>query len=211
MINSILHITDKDKRLLGTSFVVDVIDNKFIVATCGHVINNKDEIFVDNFPAKVINNKYDSGIDIAILEVENLNKEPLTLAIHESEDLKVIGYTNLSTKIKKEPIDKIKPKYNTTLDGLDVIKIYTDEPINEGYSGSPVICKKTNTIIAIVMLKEGQDKNYALSSKYLIELIDKPILDTKQIPHTLDLWGYDMPHDWPTWRKMLPYFIETKL
>ena len=44
MINSILHITDKDKRLLGTSFVVDVIDNKFIVATCGHVINNKDEI-----------------------------------------------------------------------------------------------------------------------------------------------------------------------
>ena len=31
------------------------------------------------------------------------------------------------------------------------------------------------------MLKEGQDKNYALSSKYLIELIDKPILDTKQI------------------------------
>ena len=86
MINSILHITDKDKRLLGTSFVVDVIDNKFIVATCGHVINNKDEIFVDNFPAKVINNKYDSGIDIAILEVENLNKEPLTLAIHESEN-----------------------------------------------------------------------------------------------------------------------------
>lgn len=37
------------------------------------------------------------------------------------------------------------------------------------------------------------------------------ILDAKQIPHTLDLWGYDMPHDWPTWRKMLPYFIETKL
>jgi esterase/lipase superfamily enzyme len=36
------------------------------------------------------------------------------------------------------------------------------------------------------------------------------ILDSKNIPHELDLWGYDMPHDWPTWRKMLPYFLETK-
>ncbi len=36
------------------------------------------------------------------------------------------------------------------------------------------------------------------------------ILLNKHIPHELDLWGYDMPHDWPTWRKMLPYFIETR-
>ncbi len=33
------------------------------------------------------------------------------------------------------------------------------------------------------------------------------ILHSKGIPHWLDLWGYDMPHDWPTWRKMFPYFI----
>ncbi len=33
------------------------------------------------------------------------------------------------------------------------------------------------------------------------------ILNSKSIPHWLDLWGYDMTHDWPTWRKMLPYFI----
>ncbi len=34
------------------------------------------------------------------------------------------------------------------------------------------------------------------------------ILHNKNIPHWLDLWGYDMPHDWPTWRQMLPYFID---
>lgn len=33
------------------------------------------------------------------------------------------------------------------------------------------------------------------------------ILNSKGIEHWLDLWGYDMPHDWPTWRKMLPYFL----
>ena len=37
------------------------------------------------------------------------------------------------------------------------------------------------------------------------------ILSAKNIPHELDVWGYDMPHDWDTWRKMLPYYLETKL
>lgn len=37
------------------------------------------------------------------------------------------------------------------------------------------------------------------------------ILGSKAIPHTLDVWGPDMTHDWPTWRAMLPYFIATKL
>ncbi|MGH2575968.1 MAG: esterase family protein [Ignavibacteria bacterium] len=36
------------------------------------------------------------------------------------------------------------------------------------------------------------------------------ILNAKNIPHELDLWGYDIPHDWPSWCKMLPYFLETK-
>jgi esterase/lipase superfamily enzyme len=34
------------------------------------------------------------------------------------------------------------------------------------------------------------------------------ILTRKGIPHTLDLWGHDIPHDWPSWRKMLPYAID---
>jgi esterase/lipase superfamily enzyme len=34
------------------------------------------------------------------------------------------------------------------------------------------------------------------------------ILHSKGIEHWLDLWGYDMKHDWPTWRQMLPYFID---
>ena len=33
------------------------------------------------------------------------------------------------------------------------------------------------------------------------------ILNSKGINHWLDLWGYDMSHDWPTWRQMLPYFL----
>jgi len=35
------------------------------------------------------------------------------------------------------------------------------------------------------------------------------ILHGKGIGHKLDLWGHDMTHDWPTWYKMFPYFMET--
>jgi len=34
------------------------------------------------------------------------------------------------------------------------------------------------------------------------------ILSAKGIPHTLDLWGHDVNHDWPWWRRMLPYYID---
>jgi esterase/lipase superfamily enzyme len=34
------------------------------------------------------------------------------------------------------------------------------------------------------------------------------ILEAKNIPHWIDIWGSDVNHDWPWWRKMLPYFLE---
>lgn len=43
------------------------------------------------------------------------------------------------------------------------------------------------------------------ASRYLSGL-----LHHKMIPHDLDVWGYDIRHDWPTWRAMLPYIMETR-
>lgn len=36
------------------------------------------------------------------------------------------------------------------------------------------------------------------------------VLHSKSLPHELDLWGHDINHDWPTWRKMLPHFLGTR-
>ena len=36
------------------------------------------------------------------------------------------------------------------------------------------------------------------------------VLQSKSIPHDLEIWADDIHHDWPTWRKMLPYFIDAK-
>jgi esterase/lipase superfamily enzyme len=35
------------------------------------------------------------------------------------------------------------------------------------------------------------------------------VLTQKGIPHWLDVWGHDVRHDWPWWRKMLPYHLDT--
>jgi esterase/lipase superfamily enzyme len=36
------------------------------------------------------------------------------------------------------------------------------------------------------------------------------VLFDKGINYELDIWGEDMKHDWPTWRAMLPYYIESR-
>ena len=36
------------------------------------------------------------------------------------------------------------------------------------------------------------------------------LLHAKGIPHELDIWGHDIPHDWPSWRKMLPYYLDSR-
>ena len=35
----------------------------------------------------------------------------------------------------------------------------------------------------------------------------KAILESKKVPCWLDIWGYDVNHDWPWWRRMMPYFL----
>ncbi len=35
------------------------------------------------------------------------------------------------------------------------------------------------------------------------------ILHDKGIPHWLDVWGHDVSHDWPWWRKCVPHYFET--
>jgi esterase/lipase superfamily enzyme len=37
------------------------------------------------------------------------------------------------------------------------------------------------------------------------------VLHQKGIGHNLDLWGMDVDHDWPWWRKMLPYYVADKV
>lgn len=34
------------------------------------------------------------------------------------------------------------------------------------------------------------------------------LLASRDIPHRLDFWGHDVSHDWPWWRRMLPFYMD---
>ena len=33
------------------------------------------------------------------------------------------------------------------------------------------------------------------------------VLGSKGVPHELDLWGYDVPHDWSSWRRQIAHHM----
>jgi esterase/lipase superfamily enzyme len=45
--------------------------------------------------------------------------------------------------------------------------------------------------------EDGQDDAHAIQS----------ILGSKGVPCWVDFWGHDVNHDWPWWRKQMPYFL----
>ncbi len=93
------------------------------------------------------------------------------------------------------------------------LKLYTGDSFDDNcYFNSPVdylpnlsdenILEKLRNKNIIIASGLGANENPD-SAKRLSQ-----ILHAKEISHWLDLWGYDMNHDWPTWRKMLPYFLD---
>jgi esterase/lipase superfamily enzyme len=55
----------------------------------------------------------------------------------------------------------------------------------------------------IVCCGQGAWEERMLADVYAL----KKILEDKNIPAWIDIWGYDVNHDWPWWRKMVPYFL----
>ena len=71
----------------------------------------------------------------------------------------------------------------------------------QGLSGGPLHTLRHHSRIVIATGQGAYEAPHA--SRNLSD-----ILNSKGIPHKLDLWGQDVNHDWPWWRKMLPHFID---
>jgi len=174
MNNSVLKVSNKNGKCFGTCFVIDKDKEGAYVATCGHVLQNcnEDEILVDDLDAHVIKNEYTNGLDLAILYVKGLsNISPLILSDDENfnnaSNIHVIGFTSYMGKEKKEPMYDITIKDGIELNQIKSMKLYTKEEISRGYSGSPVICDNTKSVIGIVNIQDTKDKNYAINIQHL--------------------------------------------
>jgi esterase/lipase superfamily enzyme len=56
----------------------------------------------------------------------------------------------------------------------------------------------------IVCCGQGAWEERMLADVYAL----KKLLEDKGIPARVDIWGQDVNHDWPWWRKMVPYFLD---
>ena len=58
----------------------------------------------------------------------------------------------------------------------------------------------------VLVCGQGQweDTTGALDSTYRFA----GVLREKGIRHDLDVWGYDVPHDWPSWRAQLAHHLQ---
>ena len=112
MNHSILKIHNTINDKFGTGFVIGKDSNGVFILTCGHVINGVEEqLLVDGKAAKTIQNNYSSGLDLAVVYVENLDLKVFTFSNPiENTGYSVIGFTKLGKDIKKEEINQIRIK-----------------------------------------------------------------------------------------------------
>lgn len=55
----------------------------------------------------------------------------------------------------------------------------------------------------VICCGQGAWEHECLHDTHVME----DILRAKNIPAWVDYWGYDVPHDWPSWRNQMPYFL----
>jgi len=101
-----------------------------------------------------------------------------------------------------------------SLSGLFHLQMFTGDYVDDNiYFNSPMQYlprltdpwfldryRQSNIIVGV---GQGAWEDAMLADAYSL----KRILDDKSIPHWIDVWGYDVNHDWPWWRQMMPYFL----
>jgi hypothetical protein len=185
MNSSVVLITNSENKSFGTGFIVHVNKNYCYILTCLHVVDSMPNSLLIDYTteAKIIAEGSSRGIDLAILEAKIENQKPLELMNSSCIDFKVIGYkpyhkdTHVCEPIDclfDEEVDMITP--NGRIKGLKV-NIAREDTIVSGYSGSPLICKKSGKVIAVVSDKHGNKDGYAISIKHLKDIWEEMPLE----------------------------------
>ena len=177
MTDSLVLITNNENRSFGTGFVVRKERNYSYIITCSHVVEDTPKtLLVDSVKAKIIYQGSKDGLDLAILKAQ-IDKEPLSLMESECHEFEIHGFKNfeknnyilepinciLDTKVELRP----EPQKIILAWKLDIDK---SDTIVGGYSGSPLICKKSGKVVAVVSNRKGGKEGFAISIAHLKDI-----------------------------------------
>jgi len=174
MTNSLVLITNEENQGFGTGFIIHKERNYCYIATCAHVVEEMGKtIQVDSIKAKIIYQGSSKGVDLAILKAP-IEKVPLLLLEAECDDFEIKGFRSFKNSDHiLEPIDctidtkiEFRPQSGESISGWKV-NINESDTVDRGYSGSPLICKKTGKVVAIVSNRQGTKNGYAIAIENL--------------------------------------------
>ena len=194
MKNSIVKIESISNKSFGTGFVIHRDNNGVYILTCQHIVDDvATPIVVEQVLAEVV--AQDSFVDMAILYVSKLQLEPLPLQSENCNKLEVdiIGFSHFNQDMTQKKYisailyDKaVELHSNDNNKYFNVHKIKTDDGfrLERGNSGSPVICKKSQNVIAMISNKEGSNIGYAIDIEQLKNVwkeIPSDLLEGKKV------------------------------
>jgi esterase/lipase superfamily enzyme len=93
----------------------------------------------------------------------------------------------------------------------DMSRFLTGSPTDDLYFSSPLhflpglggdLLVRLQKRFVLLASGEGRAENIGESWRVA------HLLGEKGVPNRVDSWGTDWPHDWPTWRKMLPQYLD---
>ena len=181
MTTSIVNIEslDENNKSFGTGFIIDSDEKGVYILTCKHVIDDVKIPMIEEVKARIIT--INEFIDMAVIYVSKLHHPPLDLQLEHCESLnvEVIGFSHFSQNLnQKKHIQATLYQEPIELHSTKDDSFYTARKIkaNDGYnfdrgnSGSPVICKESSKVIAMVSNKEGNDIGYAIDIVSLKEV-----------------------------------------
>ena len=179
MRNSIVSIESVSNNSFGTGFVIESDEKGVYILTCQHVVDDVETPVVENVLAKVI--AKGGFIDMALLYVSKLHLEPLPLQEKECNqlDVEVIGFSHFNQSLTQkkhikatlyQELIELHSKEEDAYYNVRKIKANDGFNFDRGNSGSPVICKSSGNVIAMISNKEGNDIGYAIDIVNLKEV-----------------------------------------
>jgi hypothetical protein len=201
--DSVVLVSSQDSVInrFGTGFVICQVRGITYVLTCAHVVEDiggAEKIQVDGIQGSLVVSGQEAGLDLAVLKVDGLRQRfPFACCVgaETGKEFRAIGFQSFGKDVGGKDQNLLQPLSGSLGEpsglqlrqGSDRIKawelrIADDYSLQPGYSGSPVIDKVTDKVVAVVSHRQGDKSGLAISIEELQKIW---ILPNSEQMHTM--------------------------
>jgi S1-C subfamily serine protease len=163
--------TDSQNSRFGTGFVISSRDGTVHLLTCAHVIRDvggSEKVAVEGKTALVLATGEEEGLDLAVLRIEGLGGK-VELKLGEGIEPKsefltagfqLFGKGKLLKSVEgriESPVELMSQKFSERIKAWE-LSLEGDSGLQPGYSGAPIVEKKSDRVVGVTSHREGEGK-----------------------------------------------------